>query len=144
MFLGGVHQRIVDGSKRRNLAFEIFGVEQFPAYYRPICENGVTDFNFCVNIDCLREGHVQSLQKNSVLTNVFERSELVRFAGSQILTLNNEASLIDLLNLEITSTRLIYQGSRDGFGTSDFHRHCDGKGKTLSVIQVGDFIFRTY
>jgi hypothetical protein len=30
--------------------------------------------------------------------------------------------------------RLLYRGSRDGFGASDFHSHCDGHCPTLTVI----------
>ena len=30
---------------------------------------------------------------------------------------------------------LLYRGSRDGFGASDFHRLCDNKGKTLTLIK---------
>jgi hypothetical protein len=30
--------------------------------------------------------------------------------------------------------RLIYRGTRDGFGGKDFHRHCDGHKHTLTVI----------
>jgi hypothetical protein len=30
--------------------------------------------------------------------------------------------------------KLLYKGSRDGFAAKDFHRCCDGKGETLTVI----------
>ena len=30
---------------------------------------------------------------------------------------------------------LLYQGTRDGFGASDFHRACDNRGKTLTLIK---------
>ena len=30
---------------------------------------------------------------------------------------------------------LLYRGSHDGFGTSDFHRQCDNKGKTLILVK---------
>jgi hypothetical protein len=32
--------------------------------------------------------------------------------------------------------KLLYRGSRDGFAAADFHRLCDGKGPTLTVIQT--------
>ncbi len=32
--------------------------------------------------------------------------------------------------------KLLYRGSRDGFASSDFHRLCDGKGPTLTLIQT--------
>jgi hypothetical protein len=31
---------------------------------------------------------------------------------------------------------LLYRGSRDGFAAADFHRLCDGKGPTLTVVQT--------
>jgi hypothetical protein len=38
--------------------------------------------------------------------------------------------------------QLLYRGSEDGFRTSDFHRKCDGRKNTLSVIlTTDDFIF---
>ncbi|TNV80815.1 hypothetical protein FGO68_gene6173 [Halteria grandinella] len=33
---------------------------------------------------------------------------------------------------------LIYQATRDGFGSSDFHKACDNKGPTLTIIQTDD------
>ena len=30
---------------------------------------------------------------------------------------------------------LLYRGSRDGLNISDFHRNCDRKGPTLTVIE---------
>ena len=33
-------------------------------------------------------------------------------------------------------TTLLYQGSRDGFYTKDFHRMCDGKGPTITLFKV--------
>jgi hypothetical protein len=32
--------------------------------------------------------------------------------------------------------KLLYRGSRDGFAAADFHRLCDGKGRTLTVVQT--------
>ena len=34
-----------------------------------------------------------------------------------------------------TTPSLIYQGSRDGFGGHSFHKKCDGKEKTFSIIK---------
>lgn len=46
--------------------------------------------------------------------------------------------LFDLSQFDVTKTKmqLIYRGSRDGFGAADFHRQCDLKPKTLTVIQT--------
>jgi hypothetical protein len=38
--------------------------------------------------------------------------------------------------------RLLYRGSDDGFGARDFHRRCDGRAPTLTMIlDTGGFIF---
>ncbi|CAF0911789.1 unnamed protein product [Didymodactylos carnosus] len=41
---------------------------------------------------------------------------------------------------------LIYQGTRDGFAAQDFHRHCDGKGPTVTLLQskAGGYLFGAY
>ena len=31
--------------------------------------------------------------------------------------------------------RLLYRGSRDGFEANDFHKNCDNKGSTLSIVK---------
>ena len=35
------------------------------------------------------------------------------------------------------SLQLIYKASRDGFKAVDFHRKCDGKENTISIIESG-------
>lgn len=39
---------------------------------------------------------------------------------------------------------LIYSATRDGFGAAAFHRQCDNKGKTLTVIQSNGYLFGGY
>jgi hypothetical protein len=41
--------------------------------------------------------------------------------------------------------KLLYRGTRDGFGSSDFHRTCDGHSDTITLIRTTkDFIFGGY
>jgi len=41
--------------------------------------------------------------------------------------------------------RLLYRASRDGWGASDFHRMCDDKGATVTVVKSSDgYIFGGY
>jgi hypothetical protein len=38
--------------------------------------------------------------------------------------------------------QLLWRGSRDGFGASDFHSRCDGHANTLTLIEEnGGFLF---
>ena len=32
--------------------------------------------------------------------------------------------------------KLIYRGTRDGFGAKDFHRECDGVAKTVTIVKT--------
>ena len=34
------------------------------------------------------------------------------------------------------NTRLLYRATEDGFGVKDFHRVCDKKGPTLTIIKT--------
>lgn len=49
--------------------------------------------------------------------------------GSQTKT------LINLLKFGPTNWKLLYSGSRDGFGSKDFHSRCDYKSPTLTIIK---------
>ncbi len=44
-------------------------------------------------------------------------------------------SLKSLIGFESKSFALLWRGTRDGSGPSAFHRHCDGKPNTLTVIK---------
>ena len=100
VLLGSAHQRIVDGSEEINVAREIFPVEKFPAYYRPLHENGLT--NMSMKVDCSEEGYVHTLQHlNYVLSNVFERSE-------DLTVLSNVIKRLELPIITFTNTNLKY------------------------------------
>lgn len=36
----------------------------------------------------------------------------------------------------MTDWKLVYRGSRDGFGAKDFHNNCDGVTNTLTVVKA--------
>lgn len=38
-------------------------------------------------------------------------------------------------NQTFVNVELLYRGSRDGFEVSDFHRCCDHKGPTFTIIE---------
>jgi len=51
-------------------------------------------------------------------------------------------SFLKLIGLENKSFSLLWRGSRDGFDTAAFHRLCDGKANTVTVIKnTNGFIF---
>ena len=43
-----------------------------------------------------------------------------------------------------TSDKLLYRGSRNGWGAANFHSCCDKKGPTVTVIKSGNYIFGGY
>ena len=63
-------------------------------------------------------------------------NELLLFSGNGTL-LNTEQKL--LINQSFSKEKkwsLIYQATRDGFGSGDFHRLCNNRGATLTLIQI--------
>lgn len=47
-----------------------------------------------------------------------------------------QSQLLQLINYsQVRGTRLLYRATRDGFRAEDFHRLCDNRGPTLTVIR---------
>ncbi len=57
-------------------------------------------------------------------------------SGSDILTSSHEAALLRPFDNKRPQMTLLYSGKRDGMTAADFHRCCDGKGPTLTVIRA--------
>ncbi len=59
------------------------------------------------------------------------------FIHSKILMEDQVIDLIKLCKFISSDTwTLLYRGSRDGFGTKDFHLKCDNKSPTLTIIKA--------
>lgn len=66
------------------------------------------------------------------------------FSGS-LLRQEQQCQLNELYGKEDQTWQLIYKGTRDGFASSDFHRRCDKKGPTLTLIRsTGGYLFGGY
>jgi hypothetical protein len=67
---------------------------------------------------------------------------------SEILTdLKQSVELINLCEFSPNDKwSLLYRGTRDGFGTNDFHSKCDGHANTLTIFKAKEsqFIFDSY
>ena len=64
--------------------------------------------------------------------------DLKSFMDSKIINESLSPKLDGLLTKKYLNGRkwsLLYQGSRDGFGASDFHSHCDNKPNTLTIVK---------
>jgi hypothetical protein len=67
------------------------------------------------------------------------------FSGGTLLTLDHQIQLNQFYGNENQKWRMIYKATRDGFDSKDFHRCCDEKGPTLTLIQSTDeYLFGGY
>ncbi len=58
--------------------------------------------------------------------------------GGTLLSLEHQIKLNEFYGKENQKWVLIYKATRDGFGSSDFHRCCDNLGATMTIIQSKD------
>ena len=63
-------------------------------------------------------------------------SEMHQSISSSLLTPEFSKKLLEWLPPGKNNVSLLYQGSRDGFEASDFHRCCDNKGPYLVVVKA--------
>ena len=64
------------------------------------------------------------------MVETFEDSTILDHDQNQVQTLRN------VLGFPDGGERLLYRGSRDGWHASDFHKCCDNKGPTVTLIKV--------
>lgn len=71
---------------------------------------------------------------NSLL---IETNLITNFANSKILSKEKGFDLLNLVEFPLNeSWSLIYQATRDGFSSEDFHSKCDEINKTLVIIET--------
>lgn len=59
----------------------------------------------------------------------------VMFDSTILTTIDEQKALKNLLG-ESRNLTLLYRGSRDGFRKHDFHKRCDGRKDTVTVVQA--------
>jgi hypothetical protein len=105
---------------------------------KEFCEETNT---FQPNLSSLNQNETSSLFGLLKLKQYSDMNSL----ESQILT--GERQLVELFKLCEFSPNdkwsLLYRGTRDGFGSSDFHSKCDGRANTLTIFKAkgSGFIF---
>lgn len=72
--------------------------------------------------------------RSSLPSNVSK--DLVTFYGGGTLLNKQQQLLINDLFYKSKKWSLIYKATRDGFGSGDFHKHCNNQGATLTLIQT--------
>jgi hypothetical protein len=60
------------------------------------------------------------------------------------LILNQGEDYMLVKEIGTSKLELLYRGSRDGFSGNAFHKKCDGKEGTLTLIKVKDYVFGGY
>jgi hypothetical protein len=91
------------------------------------------------NLTLLNKESSSSLSSSffgSMKLNTCSNTDLFK---SQILTGNQPNVLIKLCEFSPNDKwKLLYRGTRDGFGAQDFHSRCDNKSPTLSICKAHD------
>jgi hypothetical protein len=88
---------------------------------------------------------IKELESNRIIKQLADQyrssatpnlGKVIPFSAGGTL-LNEEQKLnINRLFLKDKNWLLIYKATTDGFQAGDFHRHCDNKGPTLTLIQI--------
>ncbi|XP_068705759.1 uncharacterized protein [Montipora foliosa] len=74
-------------------------------------------------------------------TEKIEKSVII---GSNLTYLFNLSKWLKPVSESNSSWILCWRGSRDGWASSTFHYLCDGKGPTVTIIKVNQYIFGGY
>jgi hypothetical protein len=67
-----------------------------------------------------------------------QKAELRKIRGSSVM---KDPKLLEMLQLWVTQEgtvaeyEKIFAASKDGWNASDFHKHCDNEGPSLTIIQ---------
>jgi hypothetical protein len=115
-------------------------IDRDPTYFRFIL-NYLRDpsKDFCEGIDRhldayqLEElrGEIEFYGVQSLLTKFNNRAPIF----TPLLIDSKEAQQIDTWVGKKGTWTLLYQGTKDGFASADFHRFCDNKGVTITIIK---------
>ena len=86
-------------------------------------------------------------QEDSAIFLAFNSFGFMLHTSNIMLSKVDEEKIVEWLeSVEKTETpKLLYRASRDGWDASDFHRMCNGKGATVTVVKSsGGYIFGGY
>jgi len=78
-----------------------------------------------------------------------ERKEAERinalFTSGTLLSVDHKKTLCELYGNTLPRTELLYKASRDGFDVNAFHKLCDNKGPTITIVQsTNNYLFGGY
>ncbi|CAF4435620.1 unnamed protein product [Rotaria sp. Silwood2] len=114
--------------------------EEFSAEFQRLFPRGESRC-YCITQKS-REGAGNSNPKLNILCSKNE----ICFHGGNLLTVEQQQKLNEFYGKNEAQWQLIYKAKRDGFASKDFHRQCDGKGPTMTIIKSksGGYLFGGY
>jgi hypothetical protein len=88
----------------------------------------------------------EDVGNNNQKSNISSSKDESYFHGGNLLTLEQQQKLNEFYGKNEAQWQLLYKAKRDGFRAKDFHRQCDGKGPTMTIIksQAGGYLFGGY
>jgi hypothetical protein len=101
-------------------------VNEVSAELKTLCLSSQAEERLVAEIEQLRE-EIRAIQ---AMQHPIAQSVITQNLDSQIIS-DFPAIFMEFKSMQF---RLLWRGSRDGFGGKDFHNRCDGHGNTLTVI----------
>jgi len=65
-------------------------------------------------------------------------SERILFSGGPLLDISQQLKLNEFYGIKDQQWKLLYKATRDGFSVATFHKLCDDKGPTMTVIKSSE------
>ncbi|EGG19893.1 hypothetical protein DFA_06997 [Cavenderia fasciculata] len=101
--------------------------------------------NFKYILNYLRDGDINVIPKCEEVKSEVER-EMKFYKIDLHIPPSSPSTLIELSHFELVDNwigskqnyTLLYKGSRDGLDATSFHKHCDEKGKSITLIKSSD------
>ena len=93
------------------------------------------------NILIFQLHHSFCLGFSPAFTNGLEDSVIVGNNNAQLKTLTNWLKPVVRSGYR---WNLCWRASRDGWAATKFHTNCDGKGASVTIVKVGNYIFGGY
>jgi hypothetical protein len=121
---------------------------EFWCYIEPIflTADGISLFGNSLPFDYVNESIWHNVFVRLV-TKPDESIRKLRFVNSAPSVQRLESNIVQTIpsifkDFETNSWRLLYRGTRDGFGTANFHSKCDQQSNTVTIIlTTGGYIF---
>jgi len=136
-FLGELETSFIDApSQLEALTKQVNGLKE--------ALKGVMSSVVAVNEDEQKNQQNRKEKEQAQLKLRYERSLLKKYPEAEKWIINTHLSQVQSW-LGGKQLQLIYRGSVDGFGAHNFHKQCNNKGETLTVIKsTGGYLFGGY